>query len=117
MAKAEIYYDDQHRRRVDRSVGPAPPTQEQRSEARLVALQKELAELKSTVAGMTITGTGFSGSGPNGIQYNDPDGGATSSTGGANIAAVSWVVVDPSTSTVDLYIDGTATGTLGTKLT
>lgn len=73
MAKAEIYEDDQGRRRVDRSVGPAPPTKEQRLEARLTALEKELAAAKSELAGMTITGDGFSGSGPRGIKYTDPD--------------------------------------------
>jgi hypothetical protein len=73
MAKAEIYEDDQGRRRVDRTVGPAPPTQEQRLEARIAGLEKLVATLESKLDGMSITGNEFSGSGPNGIKFTMPD--------------------------------------------
>lgn len=73
MAKSEIIKDERGYRSVNRTVGPAPPTQEQRIEARLTALEKENAELKAELRGMTISGVGFSGSGPKGIKFRMPE--------------------------------------------
>lgn len=73
MAKAETYRDDEGRRRVNRTVGPTPPTKEERLEARLAGLEKLVEKLQEELNGFTICGNQFSGSGPGGIKFTMPD--------------------------------------------
>jgi hypothetical protein len=78
MSLAPIYIDEQGRRRVDRegpSEGAAAGNQQDTGVAELKAqvqsLTAKISALESKVEGMTIAGTGFSGSGPNGIQFDE----------------------------------------------
>lgn len=117
---ADTYYDEQGRRRIDRDHSRPDGGQDPASRfaAKLTALEKKQESTDEALQGFTICGPGFSGSGPGGISYDPPNAsGGSGSTSGSTISGIAWVVVDPLTSTVDLYIDGTAQGTLGTKLT